>query len=130
MGFPAKNAFNVVSRVTALWNARILWPRCSCFLFNTYRGYSMLLLKRSEHILYSKEGETQGDPFSMLFYEVAVLDLPLIQSLSNSPNGIKVGTLMILLVQGNYKLVGNRFDILLKLGPSHSYFSEPSKCLM
>ena len=29
----AKNASNVVSRVTALWNARILWPRCSHFLF-------------------------------------------------------------------------------------------------
>ena len=37
----AKNAFNVVSRVTALWNACILWPRCSPFLFNTYHGYSM-----------------------------------------------------------------------------------------
>ena len=75
----ANNAFNVVSRVTALWNACILWPRCSCFLFNTYHGYSMLLLKGSEHILYSKEGVTQGDPLSMLFYAVAVL--PLIQSL-------------------------------------------------
>ena len=59
----AKNAFNVVSRVTALLNARILWPRCSCFLINAYRGYSMLLLKGFEHILYmySKEGLTQGD---------------------------------------------------------------------
>ena len=37
----AKNAFHVVSRVTALWNACILWPRCSPFLFNTYHGYSM-----------------------------------------------------------------------------------------
>lgn len=31
-----KNAFKAVNRVTALWwNACILCPKCSCFLFNT-----------------------------------------------------------------------------------------------
>ena len=38
----AVNAFNMINRTTALWNARVL---CSRFLFNTYRGYSMLILK-------------------------------------------------------------------------------------
>ena len=41
----ASNAFNSVIRVAALWNARVLWPRASRFLFNTYQGYSHLVLE-------------------------------------------------------------------------------------
>ena len=124
----AKNAFNVVSRVTALWNARILWPRCSRFLFNTYRGYSMLLMKGSEHILYSKEGITQGDPLSMLFYAVAVL--PLIQSLKQLSKWHQSRYADDSACAGKLQLVRNWFDLLLKLGPSYGYFPEPSKCFI
>ena len=56
----ATNAFNLVNRAAALWNARVLWPSCSCFLFNTYRGYALLLLKTSNEMLLSREGVTQG----------------------------------------------------------------------
>ena len=63
-----RNAFNSMNRGAALWNASILWPRFSRFLFNTYRGYASLVLHG-----------TQGDPLCMLVYAIAVL--PLIQAL-------------------------------------------------
>ena len=71
----AKNAFNSVNRVAGLWNARVYWPRCSRFLFNTYRGFSSLWINGSVEPLYSREGITQGDPLSMRFYAIALLSL-------------------------------------------------------
>lgn len=77
----ARNAFNSVNRVVGLWNARIYWPRCSRYLFNTYRGYFQHYNRTTEP-LHSKElGVTQGDPLSMCFYAVALI--PLVKSLQS-----------------------------------------------
>uniref|UniRef100_A0A1X7TNZ6 Reverse transcriptase domain-containing protein n=1 Tax=Amphimedon queenslandica TaxID=400682 RepID=A0A1X7TNZ6_AMPQE len=38
------NAFNSINRISLIWNIRILWPRASRFIFNTYRGWSPLIL--------------------------------------------------------------------------------------
>ena len=63
----AANAFNALNRPAALWNCRLLWPRCSLFLFNYYCGYDVILLKglysRKLLILLSQEGTTQGCPW-------------------------------------------------------------------
>ena len=55
----ASNAFNSLNRAAAIWNSRILWPRCSRFLFNTYRGYASLVLQDNKKT--GKEGVGQGD---------------------------------------------------------------------
>lgn len=82
-----KNAFNMVNRAAALWNARVLWPRCSRFLFNTYRGFARLVLRGSDECLFNREGVTQGDPLSMLIYAVALL--PLVKSLKAKENRLQ-----------------------------------------
>ena len=77
----SSNAFNALNRETALWNTRILWPRCSRFLFNNYRGYAPLIVAGMTVLLFSSEGTTQGDPLAMFFYGVSLM--PLIDSLKD-----------------------------------------------
>ena len=56
----AKNALNSLNRMAALWNICVLWPRCSRFLFNTYKRWAALVVRGSESLLNSKEGVTRG----------------------------------------------------------------------
>ena len=71
----ASNAFNSINRQAVLWNSHVLWPSCSLFLFNTYRGWAPLTVVDANEILYSREGVTQGDLLSMFIYAVATLPL-------------------------------------------------------
>ena len=80
----ASNAFNNINRLAILWNTRVLWPRCSRYVFNTYRGWAPLVMKGSSSLLYSKEGVTQGDPLSMFIYAIGTI--PLIRAIDH-PSG-------------------------------------------
>ena len=77
----ASNAFNSLNHETALWNARILWPRYSRFHFITYRGFASLFIPGADEVIYSRERTTQGDPLAMFFYGVSLL--PLIRKFSS-----------------------------------------------
>ena len=85
----ASNAFNSLNHIAMLLNVRNLWPRCARFVFNTYRGWSVLVLRGQQKFLFSKEGVTQGDPLSMLVYAVGIL--PLIQSVQSPHSGMVCG---------------------------------------
>uniref|UniRef100_A0A0G4IEC1 Reverse transcriptase domain-containing protein n=1 Tax=Chromera velia CCMP2878 TaxID=1169474 RepID=A0A0G4IEC1_9ALVE len=73
----AENAFNAANRTAELWNARILWPRASTFLFNCYRGDAELFLRGTHGTttISSREGWTQGDPMLMAGYAITILPL-------------------------------------------------------
>ena len=121
----AANAFNSVNRAAALWNARVLWPSCSRFLFNTYRGYAFLLLKTSNEMLLSREGMTQGDPLSMMFYSVATL--PLVRALKGDSRWFQSWYADDSVCAGSLDDIRCWLDHLLELGPSYGYFPEPRK---
>ena len=80
----AHNAFNSINRIALLWNTCIQWPRASRFIFNTYRGWSPLIMKNCNTMLYSQGGIVQGDPMSMFIYAIATI--PLIRELEDTPS--------------------------------------------
>ena len=121
----ASNAFNSLNRAALLWNVRILWPRCSCFFFNTYRGSSPLVVRGSDVFLFSQEGVTQGDPLSMFLYAAGTL--PLIQSLKNPSDWIQVWYADDASACGELSSIRQWFDLLLLRGPAYGYFPNPKK---
>uniref|UniRef100_A0A0K8TJ54 Reverse transcriptase domain-containing protein n=2 Tax=Lygus hesperus TaxID=30085 RepID=A0A0K8TJ54_LYGHE len=123
----ASNAFNAMSRPLALWNARLYWPRCSRFLFNTYRGFPLILFRQSDASLMSQEGTTQGDPLGMMMYAVGTLQL--IKSLKRSQwrqNWYADDSACI----GKLSMIREWFDLLQAEGPKWGYYPEPSKSFL
>ena len=121
----ASNAFNALNRETALWNARILWPRCSRFLFNTYRGYAPLIVAGTTELLFSSEGTTQGDPLAMLFYGVSLM--PLIESLKGRDKYLQTWYADDSGALGALENLVEWLSSLTEKGPKYGYYPEPSK---
>ena len=71
----ARNAFNEDNRTAIIWAVRHKWPRGAQFTFNCYRHWDTLVLHGIEygsgHFLHSKEGMTQGEPLTMIAYEIS-----------------------------------------------------------
>lgn len=121
----ASNAFNSINRISALCNARVFWPRCARFLFNTYRGCSALVIQGVDTFLYSREGVTQGDPLSMLLYGVATL--PLINHLSGHQQVIQNWYADDASAIGKLAHIKAWLMDLMSTGPSYGYHPEPQK---
>ncbi len=125
----ASNAFNSLNRKAALWHARHLWPRGCRFLFNTYKGWSSLVLGGSQlEMLYSKEGTTQGDPLSMAFYALGVL--PLISNLKDLQKWIQMWYADDASSGGTLPMLREWFGDLMAMGPAFGYFPEPTKSVL
>jgi hypothetical protein len=124
----ASNAFNAVNRPAALWNARILWPRCARFLFNTYRGFAFLFVQATEDtsvILLSREGVTQGDPLSMFLYSIAIL--PLIRRCRSVDDWCQCWYADDSSAIARFAKLVTWLTRLMEEGPKYGYFPEPAK---
>ena len=124
----AQNAFNSINRTALVWNIRVLWPRASRFIFNTYRGWSPLVVKGSDTMIYSCEGVVQGDPLSMFAYAVATI--PLIRKLED-PLQTQIWFADDSSAIGEISTLRSWMDELLSVGPLFGYYPETSKsCLI
>ena len=123
----AKNAFNSLNQIAALC-ARVLRPRCSRFLFNTYHGYAALFLQGSSDYLLSKEGVTQGDSLSMMLYAVAIL--PLIHSLRNPKRWIQNWYADDSACVATLPSLHAWFSQLSSSGPDFGYFPQLAKTVL
>lgn len=125
----AENAFNSVGRVAAIWNARILWPRASRFIFNSYCGYSFLIVKgSSELFILSKEGVIQGDPLSMLLY--SVVTYPLVCSLVDRLKWHQSWYADDSACVSSFDHLLEWFHLLSKKGSAYGYLTQPHKSLV
>lgn len=121
----AENAFNSINRTALLWNIRILWPRASRFVFNTYRGWSPLIIKGHDVGLYSSEGVIQGDPLSMFLYALATL--PLINQLQSDPSITQLWFADDSSAVGCFSSILLWYENLCLIGPLFGYTPAPTK---
>ena len=77
----AANAFTTGNRITCLWAMRYRCSSGARFSMNYYRHQVLLLVRaddrHGDHWLVSREGVTQGDPLTMILYEIGMLPLTL-----------------------------------------------------
>ena len=118
----------ILSADRFLWNARILWTRCSRFLFNSYRGFAVLVLRGCKQYIFSKEGCTQGSGCAMQAY--AIGNLPLVKALKNPSKWIQNWYADDGSCLGELKNLVEWLKMLLVEGPKHGYYNEVSKMVL
>ena len=117
----ATNAFNNLSRKTALINIQHSCPSLATILINTYRQDPEFYIE-GEAIL-STEGTTQGDPLAMAMFALAMV--PLINKMDGEVQQIWYADD----ASASGKMDGLRawWDKITELGPEYGYFPNPAK---
>ena len=88
----------------------------------------MLMLQNSEECLYSQEGVTQADPFSMLLYAVAMM--PLVNYLCCREQYLQSWHADDSACAGPLHSVHSWLDHLIERVPTYGYFAEPTKSVV
>ena len=105
---------------------------CSRFLFNSYRGYALILLKGLLSgkllVLHSQEGTTQGCPLAMLIYAIGIL--PLVSRLKNPELHKQNWYADDSACAASFLRIKEWFVRFFELGPSYGYFAEPAKSII
>jgi len=121
----ATNAFNSLNCAAMLLHVHALWLHCAHIFFLTHIKAVCVGLKGSTTLLYSKEGDTQGDLLSMFMY--AIETLPLIRSLHNPICWTQLWYADDAFAGGSLSDLHEWFSLLCSCGPAFGYFPEPTK---
>ena len=119
----ASNAFNRLTRKSALRNAMNLCPAIGTILMNTYRLDPYLFI--NGETMLSKEGTTQGDPLAMAMYAVATI--PLIKQLNVSNDIEQVWFADDSAAGGKIQNLHGWWEKLLRMGPGYGYHANAMK---
>ena len=87
----------------------------SRFVFNTYKGWSPLIVSGSDVTIFSCKSVVQGDPLSLLSYAVATI--PLIRELDDRSLWRQLWFSDHSLVIGDISVLKTWLDKLLVIGP-------------
>ena len=116
-----------------LWDVRYKWPSGAQFTFNCYRHWDTLVVRYtgggSGHFLNSKEGVTQGDPLTMIAYDIGVF--PLIRELWGShPRVTQLWYADDVGAGGKFDHIQAHIRNLLASGPPRGYYLDPTKIIL
>ena len=128
--YDAENAFQKLNRYLMLWNADYLWNKASRFLFNRYRHFNLVYVRREPGQppipIQCQEGIAQGCVLAMQTYGIALLplcrrmraDIPEALQLWYADDASSVGS-----AEANARCL----EYLVEHGPWYGYIPKPEK---
>ena len=128
----ARNAFIEKNRTAVLWAVRFEWPSGARFAFNFYRHWATVVIRAGDgtgHLLFSKEGVTQGDPVDMVVYGMGIF--PLIRELWQAHPGVTQPWYVDYdEARGIFGRIWRHLDDMIVRGPLQGYLPEPTKSIL